>query len=75
MTLDRIGSFKTPQHLHHGSTACVKIEQDFATGELNSHSVTPNEGGTISPGPNFFWTNSSSLRKALVRGFRNSWWN
>ena len=37
--------------------------------------VTPNEGGTISPGPNFFWTNSCVFRRALVRGFRNSWWN
>ena len=27
--------------------------------------VTPNEGGTISPGPNFFWTNSSSLKGKL----------
>ena len=79
---------QTPTHLHFqkqvrwdpdvvnwGIRRCASVLYVARSPVAASAGVTPNEGGTISPGPNFFWTNSSSLRKALVRGLRNSWRN
>ena len=36
------------------------------------HVLHPTKEGQF---PNFFWKNSYFLRRALVRGLRNSWWN
>ena len=57
------------------SAAAGTLKYRCVTNNQERRSVTPNEGGTISPGPNFFWKNSYFLRRALVRGLRNSWWN